>query len=351
MWRTVGHERAVRTFQRSLSEDRLAHGYLLLGPANVGKTTLALELAQAVNCLAENKPCGECVQCQRIAAGKHADVKIITRDVLSKEGRERTKSEIGIDQVRDVQRSASLSPYEGKCSVFIFEGVQYLSQEAANSLLKTLEEPPAHVLLILLSDEKEEALTPTIVSRCQVIELSPLPASLVIKTLKDRWAAEPSKAEELSRLSGGRIGWAVRALTEPGFLEPRNERLRRILALMGSGLEERFDYAAEVSLQFGRKRESVREEMELWLSVMRDLLMLKEGVAGVITNLSIAGLLESLAPQISTTGIMDGAKAVETTWHNLEQNANPRLALESLMLALPIVEVKETMHQKIGDPA
>lgn len=351
MWRTIGHDKAVGILKRSIAEDRLAHGYLLLGPSNVGKTTLALELAQAVNCLSEDKPCGQCVQCKRIAVGIHADVKIISREVLSKEGKERTRTEVGIDQVREVQRAASLSPYEGKCSVFIFEDVQHLSQEAANCLLKTLEEPPGHVLLILLSDEKEESLMPTIVSRCQIIELSPLPTSLIAKTLVEQRGAEASRAEELAKLSGGRIGWAIKALTEPDFLAPRQERLQHIVDLLGKGLEERFEYSARLSLGFSRSRETVKEELELWLSVMRDILIVKEGIAGLISNLAMVELLETIASRCSTLDIVNGVKSVERTWDNLEQNANPRLAMESLMLALPLIDIDASPQKRIGEPA
>ena len=139
MWRTAGHDKAIKSLERALAEDRLAHSYLVTGRKRVGKTTLALDLARALNCLSDARPCGECGQCGRISSGLHPDVRLIGLET-ARSGRLRTL--ISIDQVREVQRDASLLPYEGRSRVFIFESAEKLSEEAANSLLKTLEEPP-----------------------------------------------------------------------------------------------------------------------------------------------------------------------------------------------------------------
>ena len=169
MWQLTGHSRAIGLLRQSLGSGRLSHAYLFVGPAHVGKFTLALNLAQAVNCDGGDPPCQECVPCRRIAAAKHADIHIV--DLLSVE-----KKEIGIRQVADMQTAAHLPPFEGRHKVFIFDRAELLSHEAANSLLKTLEEPPPNVLIILLT-ARESALLPTIASRCQRVELRPLPTA------------------------------------------------------------------------------------------------------------------------------------------------------------------------------
>ncbi len=351
MWRTIGHDKAIDILDRSLRDDRLAHGYLLLGPPNIGKTTLALELAQAVNCLEVSKPCSQCVQCRRVAEGKHTDVQIISRDQQPSQGGEKARAEIGIDQVREMQRIASLKPFEGRCRVFIFDEADRMSDEAANCLLKTLEEPPSQVLLVLITDREPEALLQTIVSRCRVIELQPLPTSVVAKQLTERWEAEQAKAEELAHISRGRIGWAVNALTDPNFLAPRQERLERMINALTGGLEERFAYAAEMASQFSRDREMVKVELELWLSLLRDVLVIKEGARDVVTNVSVQSTLEIVASAVSSTDIVCGAKAVDQTWEYLGQNANPRLALEGLMLKLPFIKGGQIAYSRKGDVA
>lgn len=151
MWKVVGQTRAVSLLQHSLERGLLAHAYLFVGPPHVGKMTLALNLAQALNCEAAAPPCGECAACQKIALVKHADVQVIGLVDGSNSVEARSRAEIGIDQIREIQHSSSLPPFEGRYKVFIIDGAELLSTEAANCLLKTLEEPVDRVMFILLS--------------------------------------------------------------------------------------------------------------------------------------------------------------------------------------------------------
>ena len=171
MWNTVGHDRAVAALQRGLDSDRVSHSILIAGPPQVGKTTLALDIARAVNCESDDRPCSECGQCGRITSGLHPDVRIVGLE-KARSGRLRTL--ISIEQVRDVQRETSLLPFEGRYRVIVFESAELFSAEAANSLLKTLEEPPERVMIILLATDAR-ALLPTIVSRCRLVQLKPVP--------------------------------------------------------------------------------------------------------------------------------------------------------------------------------
>ncbi len=203
MWQLAGHSRAITLLQQSLRDGQLSHAYLLVGPAHVGKFTLARNLAQAVNCKSGDPPCQECTPCRRIAASKHSDIHIV--DLVSVE-----KKEIGIRQVAEMQTAAHLPPFEGKYKVFIFDRAEMLSHEAANSLLKTLEEPPPNVLIILLT-ARESAMLPTIASRCQRVELRPLPLGMVTDVLIKEYQVTQEKADLLARLSGGCLGWAILA--------------------------------------------------------------------------------------------------------------------------------------------
>ncbi|MFQ5924681.1 MAG: ATP-binding protein [Dehalococcoidia bacterium] len=325
MWQVMGHEKAVALLERSLRGGKLCHAHLFVGPPHVGKMTLALNLAQALNCQGEERPCGECPQCQRIARGVHADVQVVGLD---------GGMEIGIDQIREVQHAASLKPFEGGERVFIIDGADHLSHEAANCLLKTLEEPPPNVQLILLA-VNEGLLPPTVLSRCQKLELGPLPAPVVEEVLGQRWGVPVEQARVLARLSGGCLGWAVAASSAEGLLSERAQRLAALCHLAGVGRGERFAYAAQLANQFSRDRESVQEVLSLWLGWWRDLMLIKMGCGNFITNVDQEAKLCDEAQGYRLREIKGFAQSLQRAMEQLDQNANPRLVLEVLMLAIP----------------
>ena len=186
MWQVIGQTRAVSLLQRSLETDSLAHAYLFVGPAHVGKMTLALNLAQALNCEKAESPCGQCAPCLKIASAKHADIQIIGLSQHGDSAETKSRVEISIDQIRQVQHSASLPPFEGRYRVFIIDGAELLSNEAANCLLKTLEEPVDKVVFILLTTN-EQLLPTTVISRCQRGELLPMSATDIEEALNKSW--------------------------------------------------------------------------------------------------------------------------------------------------------------------
>jgi len=259
MWQIIGQDRTVDLLKRSFHEGRLSHAYLFIGPKHVGKMTLSINLAQALNCLSEDKPCCECNSCRRIASGNHADVQLI-------------------------QLAQNLKPYEGGYRVIIIDGAEYMSDGAANSLLKTLEEPPPSTVFILLAVD-EGSLLPTIRSRCQKIELPPLPSHIVKEALMEKWGIDPSRADLLARACQGSIGWAISAIDDEGILEERSQHLDSLITLSGSDITERFEFAADLATQFSKNRVAVRERLQLWLVWWRDVLLIKSSCPDFITRL------------------------------------------------------------------
>ena len=327
MWQLAGHSRATTLLQRSLREGQLSHAYLFVGPAHVGKLTLARNLAQAVNCASIEPPCQECTSCRRIAASKHSDIHIV--DLLSVE-----KKEIGIRQIAEMQNAAHLPPFEGKYKVFIFDRAEMLSHEAANSLLKTLEEPPPNIMIILLT-AKESALLPTIASRCQRVELRPLRLGLVRDVLVKEYHVPQDKADLLARLSGGCLGWALQAVRDETLLSDRGQRLEDFSRLCAAGTRDRLAYAADLAGLFSKGRDRMTDVLAAWLQWWRDLLLIKCNNSQWIVNVDREAFLSAQAEKLTARSIAAFMRDIRAAGEQLEMNANPRLALEVLMLRMP----------------
>jgi DNA polymerase-3 subunit delta' len=242
--------------------------------------------------------------------------------------------EISIDQIRQMQHSASLPPFEGRYKVFIIDGAELLSDEAANCLLKTLEEPVGRVIFILLTIN-EGLLPATVISRCQRLGLPPLAITEVEAALKSRWGIEPQRARLLARLSRGCLGWALSAAFDGGLLEQRAERMDRLLSVIDADWEERFAYANQLAAQFSQNRKLVLEILSLWLDFWRDLLLIKAGCDDAITNADMLATLVDRARGYNLVQIKSVINSLQAAVEQLKQNANPRLVLEVLMLGIP----------------
>ncbi len=319
-WGIIGHEWAVALLERSVALDQLSHAYLFLGPPRVGKTTLAIALAMAANCEASHRPCRECRTCRLIAAGRHPDVRLI-------EGGE--VRAIHIAQVREVQHELGLSPVEARRRVVIFTDFQGATPEAANCLLKTLEEPPGQAVLILTASQQGRLL-PTIVSRCQRLALRPPSSSTIEQGLVAHYSTDPDLARRLARLAAGRVGWAVQAARDEALLQRREEQLHRLEQVLNANRLGRLRWARDLS----EEEEELPALLDTWLAWWRDLLLARVGCSDLIDNVDRRGTLEAEAARRSLPKLVSALRALSATRRRLESNANPRLALEVLFLSL-----------------
>ncbi len=323
-WPVVGHDWAVALLTKSMSAGRLAHAYLFSGPPQVGKTTLARALAQALNCQSPEVPCGRCSACKRIERGTHPDVRVIVGDGAGKS--------IKIEQMRAMQHEAMLAPYEGRRRVIVLRQMDQASLEASNSLLKTLEEPPPQVTLILTA-VRSEALPRTVVSRCQRLELRPVPSGMVEAELGRRGVAE-TDARLLARLSGGRLGWALQAAQDGDMLRQRREGLDRLARLLNAGRVERLDAAQMLS----RDVAGARQTVELWTGWWRDVLLCQSAPAHGhedFSNVDRVDEIKAVGERLPAGQALNMLETLQMVATQLEANVNPRLAMEGLMLRLP----------------
>ena len=288
MWQLQGQDRLLARLDKTFKLGRFAHAYLLVGPPHVGKRTLAINMAQAANCLdGDRAPCGVCSQCSRIATGRHADVVFVGEKVGAEDSGSTSgpgRREIGIESVRELERQASLTPNEGNYRVFIFDGAEGMSDEAANALPENPRRASsASLVAIAHSLRRGPAFDHPL--RCHRLELKPAPLSKVEEVLVNTHSVPEQDAAVLARLSMGCLGWALDALEDPSIMAQRQEALERIDHLAGATLEERFSYAADLASTFVRDREEALRMMDLWLRWWRDLLMMKEGAEEFIYNI------------------------------------------------------------------
>lgn len=317
----IGHDWAVKLLTSSLSQDRLAHAHLFVGPSGVGKTTLALYLACALNCLdSRSRPCGKCSSCLKTGQGLHPDVRVYDDD----------GSRIKIDQIRALQRETALSPFEGRWRVHVLCNFERATVEAANCLLKTLEEPPPRVVLVLTAHQSE-VLLQTIVSRCQVLHLRAQPIAQVQQALRSQWGIDGGRAEQLARLSEGRIGWAVTASRDDTLLRNREKYLLALEQALRQGITRRIGLAQQLC----QSASAVPDLLNSWQGWWRDILLVKGGQGTALTNVDRTQTLLAEASNCTMQGVVGTLTAIRQCAQQIEQNVNPCLALEVLLLKLP----------------
>jgi DNA polymerase-3 subunit delta' len=331
-WNMLGHEWAVDMLHQHAARGDVRHAYLFCGPPGLGRRTLALRLAQALNCtrpIAAGIPCGTCRDCKQINAMQHPDMNVIQAldgDGLPKEG-----GTLRVDQVREVQHALSLKPYQAKYRVALFLRFQEANDNAANALLKTLEEAPAHAILLLTADTPEQLL-PTIVSRCEILRLRPLPVGAIESDLIERGMDE-ERARLLAHISGGRPGYARRLTDDSTVLEKREERLNDLQTLLPAPRVEKFSYAEKLS----KDKDAMRQAILIWLSYWRDVMLRVVQAETPLVNIDRNMEIEFLAGRLDLSTARRVVNDLESALEKMDRNVNSRLLAEVLLLDLPKV--------------
>jgi DNA polymerase-3 subunit delta' len=328
-WDLIGHEWAADVLAQQLAGGRMRHAYLITGPQGVGRRSLALRLAQAINCpqpTAPGQPCQTCRTCQQIERMQHPDLAVVQAETVG--------GTLKVDQVRELQHSLSLAPYEARYRIALLLRFEEAHLSAANALLKTLEEPPGRVILMLTA-ESAENLLPTIVSRCETIRLRAAGLDEAAAGLQ-KLGVEPEQARLLAHLSGGRPGAALRLHAEPERLTRRAALLDAHMRLLAAPRRERFAYVESLTRSRDeRQRDSVREPIQVWLTFWRDVLLRAAGASAPIINLDRQTQVEWAAGRFGYVRAGQTVAALTRALERLERNVNPRLTGDVLMLDLP----------------
>lgn len=358
----VGQEEAVRVLRGALASGHVSHAYLFYGPPGTGKSLTADIFARAINCeLGGDDSCDRCSSCLRSMHGNHPDVHVLAP------GSEKGEN-VGIQQMREMRSDVYLRPRLGRRKVYIVPETDRLSPPACHTVLKTLEEPPPYVTIILIAPDLAEIL-PTVISRCQLIRFTPEPLDVVQAALVKRGIPEETAALAAAYCEG-RVGAAMRFAGDPVFLSRRTKVLDilssagsapRAVALKlaedlqklasqkgkaGAELPEPANISAEQEAAPDREagyagpeaasgKADLQSVVDIALSWYRDLLVVRElGADGPLRNRDRLKELQQLAAELSAPKIQDVLEFLTQARYYLERNANPRLVFEQLMLKI-----------------
>ena len=318
----LGHVRPIESLQRAIKNDKVGHSYLFLGNDGIGRKFVALQFAKTLNCLegkvGREDACDHCISCRKIDQHLHPDVL-----VLEPEGQT-----LKVDQVKQMQRDLAYRPYEGKRRVCILTAADRMAPNMSNTLLKTLEEPPLHTVLILLANHPR-LLLPTILSRCHPIRFNPLPLPVVSKWLMDHKGLGEEEAHLLASLSEGSLGKALEIREEVQEI-PREELLKDLVGMKSLPFEKMSTWTES----FPSQRENLLLILEVSKTLLRDLVvvkLLKDG--SKLIHSDLVKEIAMISMKWSLSSLLNRMESLHQTTLAIRGNANTTLALEAMMLS------------------
>ncbi len=331
-WKLLGHETAIQFLQIHSLPEKVRHAYLITGSEGVGRETLALAFVKALNCIdppSKGSFCGECQPCRQIEARAFPDLTILRVAEGSRE--------LKIEQIRAMQQSLALAPYQSNYRVVFIPDFQRATMGASNALLKSLEEPPTRAILILTADARESLLE-TIASRCEVVRLRPMRISDLVKEMQEKHGLSEIESRKLAQLAGGRVGTAMHYLRDEDLLEKYHNALDQLEEILAMNLRGRLKYVEKLQRSKGQARETYSFLIATWLTFWRDVLICSEAGEVPLVNLEKEELIRHTAAGLNLQQVAGILQRHEDALTMLDQYVNSRLILENLLLNLPRLE-------------
>ena len=333
-----GQDTARSQLQKAVERDRIYPGQLFVGPRGVGKRMTALAFAQILNCTKRGSrtfgpACGTCSSCRKFQNDlQHPDLHLV--EPLG--GINKT---IKIDQVREVQRHARTRPYEGRWQIVVFDDAHTMTDEAANALLKTLEEPPDSMRLILVTDQVH-ALLDTIRSRCRTVRFGALPEPVVVELLQEQFPADEHPVAVAARYGEGSVGRATEIL-ESGILDERGEMFDTIADLNRDDTARLLSGAESLA----KEKAALAARLELIGVMLRDVLLWQVGIPahGMVNN-DLIDRVAGIGRRISSEALLSRIDAVRVARDLLTRNVHPTLVLENLFTELAPGPARPPVH-------
>ena len=317
----LGQEDAVEILQDEIEKERISHAYLFSGQSGIGKSKLGYEFAKAVFCQElKIDSCGKCISCRKMEHQNHPDFKIIS--ILE------NKNNISIDQIRELKKEIAYKPYESEKKIYIIESADQMSKEAANSLLKTLEEPPSFATIILLAEDTSRLL-PTIISRCQQLKLKNLALSEIKKLLLEKGIAA-DKAEILSRTAHGSPGKALAAAEKENFFASRKEIYDFLTEIEKKNSIEIFKLTKKLTSLLKADFPC----FDLLSDWYRDIMMIKQDYLEAVKNKDYLKELKRLAAKMNQNEIINKLALIARTEEYISRNVRAKLSLQVLFFKL-----------------
>lgn len=305
-WKDIlNQEIAKQVFQSHLEQGQVAGAYLLAGPEGVGKLRLAMEMAKALVCTgAEARPCDACASCRQAMRQAHLDIHVVRPEGAA--------GQIKIEAIRHLLGRLALRPFSAATQVAVLDGAERLTEEAANSLLKTLEEP-SRTTRFLLTTVRVSQCIPTIVSRCQLVRCHPLPAEAIAHVLGASGSIDAQTAQMIARLCGGS---ASRAIELAGRWASYRQGLERLAS---------DDPTAWFAQPLPESRQEVAELLDGALAWLRDVTVAATAEAVSIAHSDYAGPIRRDAARVDVNRCLDTAFSLIALRESIEQFVNPRL--------------------------
>jgi len=332
-WGIIGHENIVSYLGVSLSGHKFAHAYLFAGSAHLGKKTIADKFIQTLLCenyISDNNdsniPCGECPSCKHLDKGMHPD---FYRLEVAED-----KKNISIEQVREWQRQLHHKSFLTKYKIGLIIGAEHLSIEAANALLKTIEEPTANTIIILVTDDIN-LLLPTIISRSQVLKFNLVSDELIYDYLQDK-SSDRQAMKDIAKLSFGLPGRAITYLENIDKLEANKDIIREMVSIIGKPAHERIAFLQNKfqKQDFIESQRIANELMDSFLLIAREFLLYKQSSTNWYRLEFMSDELKELASILEQKKVLDIIDKVYIWRDKMKQNASPQLFTEDLLLSI-----------------